>query len=188
VTAEHVRDLAATAVVFSFFASSWFGWAQEAPPRKWRPFLIAGSVVSILTGVAGGLLTWRHWHDGTAFDEDTSRTFGIVVGIEFAAAALGSVLLAVRRRRELSSVWIAFVVGVHLFPVAVLIGYPVIHVVAALITIASLVAVPIARSRALTPSAVVGAATGAVLLAAALFSVAAAATEVERLTSVGVAA
>lgn len=175
-TAEHVRDLAATAVVFGFFASSWFGWAQEAPPGRWRPFLIAGSVTSVLTVVAAGLLTWRHWHDGTAFDEDTSRAFGIVVGIEFGAAALGAVLLAVLRRRELIPVWIAFVVGVHLFPVAELIGYPVIHVVAALVTIAALAAVPVARSRALPVSAVVGAATGAVLLAAALYSVAAAVT------------
>lgn len=173
--AEHIRDTAATTVVFGFFASSWFGWAQESPPRGWRKPLIAASVLTLLTAVAGALLTWRYWDDGTAFDAGTSRRFGIVVGIEFAAAALGAAVLAVRRRRELIPVWIAFVVGVHLFPVASLIGYPVIHVVAALITLASVVAVPIARSRSITPSAVVGAATGAVLLAAALFSLAGAA-------------
>jgi len=173
--AEHVRDLAATAVIFGFFASSWFGWAQEAPPRRWRGFLAAGSVTSILTAIVGGLLTWRHWSDGTAFDEDTSRAFGVVVGIEFAAAALGSVLLAVRGRRDLISAWIAFVVGVHLFPVAALIGYPMIHLVAALITAASLAAIPIARARKMTVSAVVGAPTGLILLAAAIFSVIAAA-------------
>ncbi|BCJ57603.1 hypothetical protein [Micromonospora endophytica] len=174
-TTEHVRDLAATAVIFGFFASSWFGWAQEAPPRRWRGLLAAGSVTSLLTAVVGGLLTWRHWHDGTAFDEDTSRAFGVVVGIEFGAAALGSLLLAIRSRRELIPVWIAFVVGVHLFPVAALIGYPLIHVLAALITVVSLAAIPIARARKLTMSAVVGAPTGLVLLAAALFSVIAAA-------------
>lgn len=167
---EHVRDLAVTVVVFGFFASSWFGWAQEAPPRRWRPFLIAGSVASLLTVAAGGLLAWRHWNDGTVFDEDTSRTFGIVVGIEFGAAAAGAVLLALRRRRELIPVWVAFVVGVHLFPVAALLDYPLIHVVAALVTIVSLVAVPVARSRDLPVSFVVGAATGPVLLVAALIS------------------
>jgi hypothetical protein len=175
VIAEHVRDLAATAVIFGFFASSWFGWAQEAPPAGWRKFLVAGSVTSLLTAVAGGLLTWRHWNDGTAFDEDTSRAFGVVVAIEFGAAALGSVLLAWRGHRDLISMWVAFVVGVHLFPVAVLIGYPMIHVVAALITIVSLAAVPVARARKLSVSAVVGAPTGLILLSAALFSVVAAA-------------
>jgi hypothetical protein len=173
--AEHVRDLAATAVIFGFFASSWFGWAQEAPPRGWRGFLAAGSVASLLTAIAGGLLTWRHWHDGTAFDEDTSRAFGVVVAIEFGAAALGSVLLALRGRRELISMWIAFVVGVHLFPVAALIGYPMIHVVAALITVVSLAAIPVARARKLPVSAVVGVSTGLILLAAAVFSVVSAA-------------
>jgi hypothetical protein len=162
-------------VIFGFFASTWFGWAQEDPPRRWRKFLIAGSVTTVLTAVAGGLLAWRHWSDGTAFDEDTSRTFGIVVGIEFGAAALGAGLLALRGRRDLMSAWIAFVVGVHLFPVAVIIGYPVIHVVAVLVTAVSLAAVPFARARGITPSAVVGAGSGAALLAGAIFSVIAAA-------------
>ncbi|GAA3951000.1 hypothetical protein Aau02nite_86580 [Amorphoplanes auranticolor] len=121
------------------------------------------------------LLAWRYWHDGTAFDGDTSRAFGIVVGIEFGAAALGAVALAVRRHRGLIPVWIAFVVGVHLFPVASLIRYPAIHLVAALITLAALVSVPLARSRSITLSAVVGTATGAVLLTAALCSLAVAA-------------
>lgn len=169
--AEHVRDLAATAAIFGFFASSWFGWAQEAPPRRWRGFLVTGSVTSLLTVIAGGLLTWRHWHDGTAFDEDTSRAFGIVVAIEFGAAALGSVLFALRGRRDQISMWVAFVVGVHLFPVATLIGYPAIHVVAALITVVSLAAIPVARGRNLSVSAVVGVPTGLILLVAALFSV-----------------
>jgi hypothetical protein len=109
------------------------------------------------------------------FDDDTSRVFGIVVGIEFGAAAVGAVVLAVRRHSELIPVWIAFVVGVHLFPVAALVRYPAIHIVAVLVTLAALVAVPAARSRSLVPSAVVGAATGAVLLTAALFSLAVAA-------------
>jgi hypothetical protein len=110
-TAEFLRDAAATAAVFGFFAASWFGWAQEAP-RSWRPGLVAGSVVSLLTAVAGGLLAWRHWSDGTAFDADTGRAFGVVVGIEVASAGLGAGLLAARRRAALIPVWIALVVAV----------------------------------------------------------------------------
>ncbi len=173
--AEYLRDAAVTAAVFGFFSSSWFGWAQEAPPPAWRKPLIAGAVTALLAAVAGALLAWRYWNDGTAFDEGTSRTFGIVVGIEFGAAALGAAALAAWRRRELIPVWIAFVVGVHLFPVAALVQYPLIHVVAALITLAAVVSVPVARSRSISPSAVVGSSTGVVLLAAALFSLAVAA-------------
>jgi hypothetical protein len=72
-TAELLRDAAATAAVFGFFASAWFGWAQDQPPPAWR----------------------------TALDADTSRTFGLVVGIEVALAAIGAAVLARRRRSEL---------------------------------------------------------------------------------------
>jgi hypothetical protein len=167
---EHVRDAAATALIFGFFASAWFGWAQDDPPPRWRPWLIGGSVAALATAAAGGILTWRHWSDGTAFDRDTSIRFGIVVGIEFALAGIGAGILAARRRSDLTPVWIALVVGVHLFPVAVLLGYPLIHVVAALVTVAAVVAYPLARSRSIAPSAVVGVLTGGVLLLSALVS------------------
>jgi hypothetical protein len=170
VLAENVRDVAVNAVVLGFFASAWFGWAQEAPPRRWRPFLMAGSVAALLTLAAGALLAWQRWSDGTVFDEDTSRTFGIVVGIEFGVAALGAVLLAVLHRRDWTPAWIAFVVGVHLFPVAAIIELPADHVAGALIILVALAAVPVARSRGVTPSAVVGAGTGLVLLVTAVVS------------------
>jgi hypothetical protein len=172
VIAEHIRDAAATAVIFGFFASVWFGWAHEDPPRAWRRPLTAGAVVSLVAAGVGALLAWRYWHEGTAFDPGTSRAFGITTGIEFGAAALGAVVLVALRRTPLIPVWIAFVVGVHLFAVAWLIGYPAVHVVAALVTVAAVAAVPVARSRSITPSAVAGPATGAVLLAAALYSLA----------------
>jgi hypothetical protein len=171
---DFVRDTAGTAAVFGFFASAWFGWAQERPPPRWRPFLIAGAVTSLVTAAVGGLLTWRLWREGTAYDEDTSPIFGIVVGIEFAVAAAGAVLLAVRRRKELTTPWIALVVGLHLFPVAALVEYPFLYVVAAAVTVVSLVAVPLARSRSVAVSAVTGLLTGTVLLVGALVSLTAA--------------
>jgi hypothetical protein len=171
-TAEFVRDAAATAAVFGFFAASWFGWAQDAPPKAWGRALVAGSIASLLAAVAGGLLTWRHWNDGTVFDADTSRAFGVVVGVEVAVAGLGAWVLARRQRSDLIPAWVALVVGVHLFPLAWLLRYPFIGVVAGLVTLAAVVAVPLARSRALAVSAVTGLATGTVLLAAALFSTA----------------
>jgi|Tabmets5t2r1_1033131.scaffolds.fasta_scaffold36271_2 hypothetical protein len=171
-TAEFVRDAAATAAVFGFFASAWFGWAQDEPPKAWKRALVAGSVLSLLTAAVGGFLTWRHWSDGTVFDAGTSRAFGVVVGIEIAAAALGAGLLARRRRSDLIPAWVAFVVGVHLFPLAWILRDPLIGVVAVLVTLAAIVVVPVARSRSLAVSAVTGVATGTVLLAAALFSTA----------------
>ncbi|WP_030154440.1 hypothetical protein [Glycomyces sp. NRRL B-16210] len=169
-TPEHLRDAAGLAAVFGFFAMAWFGWAQEKPPASWLWPLRIGSILSGLTAIGGGLLLWRHWSDGTVFDGGTGAAFGIVVGIEFAAAGLGAGLLAWRGHAELISAWIAFVVGVHLFPVAVLLEIPAVHVTAALITAAAIAAVPIAKSKSLTVSAVVGALTGPILLVSAALS------------------
>lgn len=171
-TAGFARDAAATAAIFGFFASSWFGWAQEQPPRAWRKALITGSVLSLLIAVAGGVLAWQHWSDGTAFNPNTGRDFGIIVGIEVAVAGLGAAVLAARHRTDLTAPWIALVVGVHLFPLAPLLQYPLLAVVAALVTVAALAAVPLARSTSIAVSAVTGIATGTVLLAAALISLA----------------
>ncbi|THV38476.1 hypothetical protein [Glycomyces buryatensis] len=169
-TPEHLRDAAAVAAIFGFFAMAWFGWAQEAPPCRWVKWLAAGSILSILTLIGGGLLMWQHWSDGTVFDDQVGTRFGIVVGIEFASAGIGSAVLAVRKRAQLISAWIAFVVGVHFFPVAVVLEIPALHLVAALVTAASVASVFIARAKQLTISAVVGASTGTVLLASALLS------------------
>lgn len=96
--------------------------------------------------------------------------FGLIVGIEVLLAVGGSFLLSRRGRRQLVAPWVALVVGVHFFPMAPLLGYPLFYVVAALITIAALVSVPVARSRDITVSAVTGAMCGTILLAAAVFS------------------
>jgi len=143
-TAAFLRDAAATAAIFGFFASAWFGWAQDEPPPAWRRALVAGSILSLLTAVGGGVLTWRNWSGPTAFDADTSRTFGLVVGVEVALAAIGAAVLARRRSGELIPAWVALVVGVHLIPVALLVRSPLIAVTGVLVTLVALVAVPLA--------------------------------------------
>ena len=168
-TTEFARDAAATAAIFGFFGSVWFGWAQEDPPKPWRPRLLVGSIASLVTMVAGGLLVWRYWNDGTVFDEDTSKTFGVIVGIEFVLAGIGAAILIARGRKDVIPAWVALVVGLHLFPVAVITASPMTHVVAALVTIAALAALPVARSRSLPVSATTGSGAGTALLSGALF-------------------
>ncbi len=168
--AEFTRDAAATAAVFGFFAASWFGWAQEKPPATWTNWLIAGSIVALLVAVVGGYFTWQHWSDATAFNPQTGRTFGLIVGIEFAIAGIGAGLLTWWGRADLIAPWVALVVGVHFIPLAPLLHYPLLYGVAALVIIAALVAVPLASAQVITISAVTGLATGIILLFTALFS------------------
>lgn len=168
--AEFTRDAAATAAIFGFFAASWFGWAQEKPPTAWRNWLIAGAILALLIAVAGGLLTWRHWSDGTAFNPQTGRTFGLIVGLEFALAGIGAGVLSALGKSQLISAWVALIVGVHFFPLAGLLHYPALTVVALLVTLAALIAIPLAQAQSIAVSAVTGVATGSILLVAALFS------------------
>ena len=170
--AEHARDAAATAAVFGFFASAWFGWAQDSPPASWRWALVVGSLVSLAVCAAGVLLTWRRWSDPTALDAQTSRAFGIVVGIEFALAGLGAGVLVAVGKADLVPAWVAIVVGLHLFPLAALLDYRLLHVTASLLVVVGLAAVPVARAASLPVSAVTGACCGVVLLATALLSLA----------------
>ena len=172
--AEHTRDAAATAAVLGFFASAWFGWAQDSPPRSWLWALMTGSIVSLVVFAAGALITWQRRTGPTALDEQTSRTFGIVVGIEFALAGIGAGVLAATGHADVIAAWSAVVVGVHLFPLGALFNYPLLYVTAALVTVVGIAAVPIARSLSLAVSAVVGAGSGVVLLATAVVSLGAA--------------
>jgi hypothetical protein len=170
--APYARDAAATCAIFGFFASAWFGWAQAAPPAGLRGVLIAGSVLGYAAVAAGLPLAWRHRSDGTVFDARTSPRFGIVVGIEFALAGVGSVALSLSGHTDLIPAWVAFVVGVHLFPVAVILRYPLMHLVAALVTAAAVASVPVAHAAGVDIGFVTGCGCGTLLLLAAAVALA----------------
>ena len=48
----------------------------------------------VATALAGRLLTWRLWSRETVFDANTSRAFGVVVGLEVALAVMGVVVIS----------------------------------------------------------------------------------------------
>jgi hypothetical protein len=172
VIAPYARDAAATCGIFGFFAAAWFGWGQEAPPAGLRVVLIVGAVLAYAATAAGLILARRHRSDGTVFDARTSPRFGIVVGIEFVVAGIGAAALGLTGHAGLISAWVAFVVGVHLFPVAVLLRYPFLHLVAAVVAVAAVVSVPLAHAGGVEVSAVTGSTCGTVLLLSAAYALA----------------
>lgn len=167
---EYLRDAAMTAAIFGFFGFVWFGMAQEAPPAKWRAWLGIGSAVSILIAIGGGVLAWRHWGDGSAIDAESGPVFGIVVAVEVVLAAAGAVIVSVRGRKDLVVPWLAIVVGLHFVPLAWFFGFPALGVMGVLMAAAGVAGVPVARSKGLAASAVVGVASGLLLASTALLS------------------
>lgn len=167
---EVIRDTVVTAAIFGFFASSWFGWAQERPPSGWRAWLVAGSVVGLLVAFVGGVLAWSFWDSGTMFDRETSIAFGWIVLAEVVIAGSGVWFLNRRGRGQLASPWVAFVVGAHFVPLAGLIEMPLLYVVAGALMVVAPLSVLVARKLDVAMSAVTGVAAGSTLLLFALVS------------------
>jgi hypothetical protein len=168
------RDRAMTALILGFFASSWFGWAQERPPAAWRTTLIVASVASLLAAVTGAVLAWRGWSSGSALGEPGAmRRYGILVGIEFAVAGLGAAGIGVWGDPDYIAPWICLVVGVHFVPMAPLLRDPALIVLGALLIVVAVVAVLVARRGDLALSFLTGVGAGALLLAYATWNVAA---------------
>jgi hypothetical protein len=172
------RDGAMTALILGFFASSWFGWAQERPPASWRVPLIAGAVLSLAVAALGAVFAWLHWSSGgSALGEpDAMRRYGIIVGLEFGIAAAGVIALTLWRQTAYIAPWVCLVVGVHFWPLAPVLQNPALVPLGALLAVIAVAAVLTARRTALTPSAITGAGAGAALLAFAAWGVFAAAT------------
>jgi hypothetical protein len=172
---QFARDDAMTALIFGFFASAWFGWAQERPPNSWRLPLILGGVLSVAVAVVGATLAWQNWSAGSALSEPGAmRNYGIIVGIEFAIAAVGAAVLAALGHSEYISVWICLVVGVHFWPMAPVLKNASLIPLGVLMAAVALTAFLVSRRTSLAPSAITGAGAGVVLLGFAIWGAVAA--------------
>lgn len=165
-----VRDAAMTVAIFGFFSAAWFGWAQERPPEgaaKW--WLSGGSALGTLFAVAGGLLAWRNWDEGSVLSDGGGMNLYLtILGIEFGVALLGVVVLLAMGRRDYFAPWICLVVGVHFFPLAPVLANPVLYVLGAWLTVWPFLAVRWAHRRDFLPSFTTGVGAGPALLLAAL--------------------
>lgn len=131
---DYIRDYAMYAAIFGSFAFAWFGWAQENPPARLRPYLAAGSVVGAAIALSGGLLAASHWDSATTLmSDDMYLAFGMIVLAEIVACLIGSLLLIRLGYRKLIASWIAFVVGAHFVPSAIMFIDPWLYLLSVLI-------------------------------------------------------
>ena len=114
---DFIRDYLVTAAVFGMFSFSWFGWAQDKPPKSWvLPLGIASALGFIIAGI-GGYLASQNWDAASTLNSDSDyRTFGIVVAVEILSMIIGSVVLRLKRLQHFIPTWISFVVAVHFLP------------------------------------------------------------------------
>lgn len=170
---EFVRDQYFTAAWFGLMAFVWFGWAQEDPPRRWRVWLGAGSVLGLGFAVVFGVLTSANWAQPTAL-AGAYAWFGVLVAVEVVAAGAGCLVLARRGASRWMAWWVAVVVAAHFVPLALLLDDAGVAVVGVVELVVLGAVVPRLRvggyvsSRVAGPvmgvSLLVGAAVGAVVI------------------------
>jgi hypothetical protein len=165
------RDLSVSALILGFAAMMWFGWGHAQPPPEWSIPLTIGLFAAIAVGVFPE-------SRGAGFrgspppmrDQRVSRRYGITVGAEVTAIALGVLALGLAGRPAYTAPWILLVVGVHFVPLGRLFGsVDLVWSGLALCAVAIAAAVTGAVS-AVAPSAVTGGFGGLVLVVTAVAS------------------
>jgi hypothetical protein len=160
-----------SALILGFAAMMWFGWGLAQPPAGWRlpltigifaAIAVEGFAWCIAAGFRGGATAMR--------DRRAGRQYGITVGAEVAAIALGAVGLALAGRPAYTAPWILLVVGVHFVPLGRMFGSVDLlwsGLVLCAVAIASAVTGAVS---AVAPSAVTGGFGGLVLVVTAVAS------------------
>ncbi|MFI7703995.1 hypothetical protein [Nonomuraea sp. NPDC049480] len=171
-----LRDQFFTTAWFGLMAFVWFGWAQEDPPRNWRIWLGAGSVLGVGLAVAFGVLTAANWDQPSAL-EGKYAWFGVLVAAEVVAAGAGCLVLARRGASRWMAWWVAVVVAAHFLPLALLLNDIGVAVVGVVQLVALSVVVPRLRGSTTLSSRSAGPIMGATLLLSAAISAVIAAPE-----------
>lgn len=107
---DFVRDHAFTIAWFGLMTMVWLGWAQEDPPERLRlPLGVGSGLGLVLTGLfAYPVVTG--WRTDSALTGQYAW-FGVLVGLEVLAAAIGCVVLWRRGASRWMAWWVALVVA-----------------------------------------------------------------------------
>ncbi len=169
------------AAVLAFAGISWFGWAQDAPPSSWVPFLAAGSMVSALLLALLVVLLVRHRtsRGSPLADPRVRRAYWIIIGVELATIIAGNVVLTATHHVAYQAVWTLFVVGIHFVPLARVMRVRGLAVTGIATACAAVAAAIVGLTSSVAPSAVAGLGGGAVFIGYAGWVLATGRREVE---------
>lgn len=166
-----LSDLSVTALILAIAGALWFGWGQAEPPAGWGLPMVIGVFAAIAVAIAAAVAVRRFRHGATAMaDQRVRRGYGITVGAEVAAIAIGSVGLGLAGRPAYTAPWILLVVGVHFVPLGRLFGSASLVWSGLVLAAVAIAAAVTGAVSAVAPSAVTGAFGGLVLVAAATVS------------------
>jgi hypothetical protein len=158
-----------TVLILGFFAMAWFSWGEAAASSALSTALTVGSAAALGVTILGAAAICRGPRvDGVLPDGAPRRQYAIVVGIEFASAALGAGALAAIGAADYISVWVCAVVGLHFFALAPVLGAPRLRWLGVAVTTVSAAALLVGAFTGVAPSSVAGSGAGVALLAYAV--------------------
>ncbi|KRL04456.1 hypothetical protein FD46_GL001586 [Liquorilactobacillus oeni DSM 19972] len=153
------------AAIFGWFSFVWFGWAQEAPPSEWRIWLGIGAAVALITGIAGAILSFYHWHSKTALAAIANFNWYLII---FAAEVIlilaGSLLLLWLHKEEQVAPFISLLVALHFVGLKFVFQDELLFLLAGLMLIVTFAAYPLANYLHVSLSALIGGGNGVILL------------------------
>jgi hypothetical protein len=164
------RQAGLTALYLGIFATLWFSVPKAQPPLS--TLLVVGSVVALVTAVAGAVIAVRDRDAGAApRDRASDRRYLLIVGMEFAAAGLGALLLAVVGWSEFIPVLVSAVVGVHFLPLAAVLDDALLRPLGGAVCLVALAGLVAGLASSVSVGQVVGTGTGLLLLGYAVTAV-----------------
>jgi hypothetical protein len=165
------RDLSVSALILGFAAMMWFGWGQAQPPAGWSLPLTVGIFAALAVEGFAASMVARFRGSATAMrDQRVSRRYGITVGAEVAAIAVGAVALGLAGQSAYTAPWILLVVGVHFVPLGRLFGSADLMWSGLVLCAVAMGAAATGAVSAVAPSAVAGGFGGLVLVVTAVTS------------------
>lgn len=167
---EYIRDYVMYAAIFGVFGFSWFGWAQENPPKSWRIPLGIGSGLSLLVGLIGVYFSILNWDESTALSAAGAfSSYLTFVVIEVILAAVGAFLLTHYKKQYYIASWICFIVGVHFIWLKHVFQDPSLYILATLLIVVSWISIFLSKKKNISNSALTGVGAGFVLFCFAVF-------------------
>jgi hypothetical protein len=158
------RDRGMTALIEGFFGFMWFGWGRADASSGLRVVLAVGAVLAVAVAVAGGVQAFRSPASESSLHERAAwRRYNLIVGLEFALAGVGAAALGAAGQSDFIPAWVCAIVGVHMFPLASLLGDRLLVPLGVLLAAVAVVALAAGLAGRVPPSTVTGLGAGALL-------------------------
>ncbi len=123
----------------------------------------------MIVGLIGVYFSIQHWHASTALtDTNSFSSYLTFVNLEVILCAVGAIILTRYKKQSYIAPWICLIVGIHFIPLKSVFQDSSLYLLAALLTVVSLLSIVLSKKLAISKSALTGLGAGIVLFSFAI--------------------